>query len=192
MLLLACGCEKELDHTIAEGQVVDAVTGKPVAGAAVAVMEKENWNFSGGYKQIVTTYADGDGRYSLSFNTRDDYNYSLAGVKEGSYFTSSDYVSVKKNRKNKVNVPLTPKAWLKMHIKNVNPVNEHDIVKIVEPGGSRPFFRGQSIDTVFIQAVNPVFPVKIYYWSTKGGITKEKKDTVSCPPLDTTHYYINY
>ncbi|MBT2559494.1 hypothetical protein J7E24_17035 [Hymenobacter sp. ISL-91] len=51
-LLLLSGCAKDSGSTLVTGQVVDQVTGQPVAGTTVQVEQRQRGSSGGGYSAV--------------------------------------------------------------------------------------------------------------------------------------------
>jgi hypothetical protein len=69
---------------------------------------------------------DAAGKYKIDFEPDDSKSYAIT-AEFPQYFEGTKNEGVLKNKKNKdVNLELQPEAYLKLHIKNVNPFDESD------------------------------------------------------------------
>jgi hypothetical protein len=140
------GCKKDPSiNTSVEGMIIDATTSKPIANATVYLLSGSSSILSGSRGVQAAYPADGNGHFSFEFKSNNSLIYSLA-ASEKKYFdnigTSTIYLT--KNRGNNNNIKLTPRAFLKIHIKSVN---NNDYIHLGAPCVIGCAFGGQNLDT---------------------------------------------
>ena len=87
-----------------------------------------------------------------------------------------------------------PEAWLELHVKNVDPVNGEDNIRISGSwaGGSPEDNFGTNIDFIKAEKVRGNRDTKINWWVTKQGTTTVFRDTILISSHDTVFYEILY
>jgi hypothetical protein len=94
-------------------------------------------------------------------------------------------------KQTKEDIILQPKAWVRYHIKNVNPLNSGDRIKVHAFDYS---FVGTKIDTTILS--DGIYGGNqynnIYWYVTRNYILKPFKDSVFIKGVDTLDYYIKY
>lgn len=196
MCLVGTTCRKDKDlHTTIEGTVKDATTLAPIPNATILLLRKESECFSCSYNLYKTFSADGNGKYFYEFTREKEYSY-VAGARAQKYFDDDTQINISIG-KNKKDILLHPAAYLKLHIKNTQPVDIYDAIEFQSFAADYDFY-GMAIDTTFLYCRD--FDCKefgnqtntVQYWVTKNGITTYYSASVYCPSFDTTMYNINY
>ena len=130
-------CRKEDNTTSATGRVLQFGTNIPIEGATVYLQECSSeglFTGTGACTTIDTVITGVDGRYEF-------IDFSSAGshsiiAEANQYYDLLESVSVVDFENDNMNdIVLTPYAWLKLHIKNINPVDELDKVQIASELG---------------------------------------------------------
>jgi hypothetical protein len=151
-------CQKE-DGTLAmdikvKGTVIDATTNLPIPFARVALFDSDH---SGGFLSTTTSIAtkdtaDAQGNFEFKHPRKARHSYNL-NARATNYIEKNEDVLVQEptlfTKKTQLN--LTPKAWIKVHVKQTSPYdpnNGYEAVvdgSIVQGGGSSPI-----IDKTFV------------------------------------------
>ena len=205
LFLLACfgfllaQCQKDNtylgDHTIAEGIITEEGSGKPVANVRMRLYKCTYQVFgSSSCSTFDSTRTDAKGFFSFDFKHEKDYQYEIDAVPDAEkYFVRNNGAPVEKGRySNKINLKLTPYSWVKLKIKNVNPVNQWDTIRIFN---SSAISGGEHLGVVDITDTYRVASSTKEYlgWRiSKNGQVTSKEVYLNCAPFDTTYYEINY
>jgi hypothetical protein len=190
-------CKKDNSHTTVEGFVINETNNAAVADAVVMLMARNPACFSCASGVVQTYKADSKGKFSFEFEADKDLIYTV-GANKQNYYANETGMDINNGQKNKsIFVRLKPYGYLKIHIKNTQPIDDNDLI------GFNSFctpieFYGQNIDTTFLYCRYCGCPFlgneynTIYYWITKNGVKKVYSASVYCPAFDTTTYSINY
>jgi hypothetical protein len=184
-----------LDYTKISGIVRDAGKGTPIPDAKVILYIKEGIAFNSGPGfPIDTIISDANGYYEYVFNHELGYIYSVQAEKTGYWEVepTSDFIEGKETE---VNLHIYPLAWLKIHVKNVNPFDENDLLTAYTnhlTGSSPENSYGINIDFIVIQEIKGNKKVPLIWWVTKNNIYQEFRDTIYCEGHKTTEYELFY
>lgn len=192
-MFLVSGCEKYPENQAeVKGVVRDANTGNGIPNAKVALVSQDNgYSIGGGFKVVEVYTADANGAYSFSFTGNQSLNYyvSASTTMFREYIPNSSTLIVL-GKKSTISVNLSPKAWLKLHIKNARPVDMNDLIFIGINGAGK--YRGQDVDMLLEDEIDGGKNFTIYGFSEKGGMKKTHDTTIFCKAGDTTKYQLNY
>jgi hypothetical protein len=183
------------DHTIAAGTITEAVSAKPVANVQMILYRCTYQVFGGSSCAIFdSTRTDAKGFYSFDFKHEKDYQYEIDAVPDSKkYAIINNGFPVEKGRyRNMINLVLTPYSWVKLKIKNINPINQWDTIRIFN--GS-PTSRGTHLGAVdFTDKYRVLSTAKEYIgWQvSKNGQVTSNEVYLACPAFDTVTYQINY
>jgi hypothetical protein len=178
-----------------EGKVVDMGSGKGIAGATVVIYECVSGGFGGGRfcEPIDSVFTDKDGNYKYENATSDASSFDLRAFKKNHTLDVSIGVSTGEKYKDK-NLTLRAHAWVKFHVKNVNPFNEYDLIKSPGAIGAGNYnYLGTKIDTTYL--IGPYtgnIKHEIFWVTIKNKQQKSYSDSLFCKGLDTTFYEIKY
>lgn len=130
------------------GRVIDETTGEGVPNAKIDLFYKrssDSWFSS--YEYIKSVTSDSKGYYSLTLDSVNVKGRYALKANQSNYFFDDDIVSIVENEGTTigVNLNMQPKAWLRAHIKNVNPDSEYDRIEVLNKE-----YRGKNIDTINI------------------------------------------
>ncbi|MBI4647701.1 MAG: hypothetical protein HY738_14215 [Bacteroidia bacterium] len=203
LLFSVCNNDKnEYKDTIIFGTVKNAKTDTPIMNAKVSIT---GWYDMFGTDTLCSTYTDENGHYELKILIR-GYCYEISSCHHSLVATSNYY----KNRSviisgigkiNNIVIKLLPAAYLKLKVKNKQPYNEDDYIKISPeaPVGSCNSFSypisymGDHIDTTFCCFyVCGDSAIAVNWCVKKNNSWNEFNDNVFCPAFDTTTFTINY
>ncbi|NVO32476.1 peptidase associated/transthyretin-like domain-containing protein [Hymenobacter lapidiphilus] len=186
-LLLLSGCAQESGPTQVSGQVVDQVTGQPVAGTTVQV---EQAGRGGGFAAVGPSYAtDGQGRFSFRFEAESEPTYIVRASSELGHFTDRTRApDVKAGRKNEqVRVPVLAPAWVRIQLVDEPPKSRVSMyVSGYEGDGDRINFPG---DTTFIRYGLAHLTKNIYWvisdYTSSPTVVTEFRKQIDAAALDT-------
>ena len=197
VLLIGSGCFKQ-DPAISEnitwkGRVLERGTNKPLSKAKVYLYRKTSSGFdplgggSGAGALIDSFYTANDGTFSFTYFSDIAYSYSLKGVSEGYYLGESEG-TLGTRKDPRTDILLDPMAWIKFHVKNVNPYDEYDLIYVDR---YKPL-QGK-IDTTLFKETRGNVSFDIVWWVEKNNIEKKYTDTIPfLKAHDTTYFEINY
>ena len=143
LLLILIGlysCRKYLlKRTTAKVYVTEKGSNKVVENASVALMEVDPGEFLGvpSYTLIENCMTDNNGYCEFEFKHDNSASYEVQ-AKHDSYYVNREKRSykVEKGKNNEIDIPLQPEAWLKVYVKNVNPVGSGDRLYLGHFGAS--------------------------------------------------------
>ncbi|MFT5261652.1 MAG: hypothetical protein ACI8YQ_000376 [Polaribacter sp.] len=193
-LLSLLSCDKDDPITAISGHVTTLGTTDPVVDAKIVLYGGvSNGNFSnpGTYvSRIDSVYTDVAGFYEFSFDASRYPVLDMVAEKE-SYFTKDVKQGLVSRRENVADIVMDPFAWLKLHVKNVMPVNVDDGISVDGSwgGGGVLDTWGETVDEMIIVKVigNKEHFVK---WNVNGA--SNFIENVYCPAQDTTLFEIFY
>jgi len=197
LFLLAIGCDKPaIDHNVKwKGKVLEKGTNKPISNAKIYLYEFE---FGGDFtiikpRILINTYeSDKDGNYDFTYFNDISKGYVIK-VGAEKYYLSGEYTPNDNDgiASNTV-FYLDPYAWIKFHVKNVNPFDENDKIDINRSCFSKILY-GNRIDTTIICEEIGNKNLELVWWVTKNNNKTRYIDTI--PYLkahDTTCFEIKY
>jgi hypothetical protein len=175
-LLPFAACKKEPTEpkrVIFDGTILEKGTSKPIDSVAVVILESKS--YSGPYSVVDTVYTNNSGYFR--YDGGEEYGV-LVDKKIKAYATRDGYYDVDRFGYTAVgsdtwNPIMSPYSWCRVHIKNVRPVDEKDLMgtaHIVSGVFSDRFFRGMNVDTsvIFRRPGNEWWPLNYSY--IKGGV----------------------
>ncbi len=202
----ACNKNKKATYTI-KGQVTDGTLGSGVAGATVLLQVKEvsGGTFNNSYKTLESITTDGNGNYSFTFDRVNAVDYKIT-VSKNLHFGEEDVINpddLSTDSENTRNYTMRAMAWVRAHIKNVNPDDPNDkVIYQLTSGaydcgstccGTTPHeFDGMTVDTSFVCLNDGNHDVTGTGFVTKNGQNSTVNQTVFLTPFDTTDLIINY
>ncbi|MBP6185131.1 MAG: carboxypeptidase regulatory-like domain-containing protein [Saprospiraceae bacterium] len=182
------------NETIIEGHVRDP-WGKPLPGAQVRCMVTagipyvNTWNY---WLPVVTTDSNGYYRFHDK-DTRDVFQYDiLPPLLDGYYEGGIKFAGP--NFRNTIDFELRPHAWIRVHFKNVNPVNSQDFCQYYLSSftGHSWNVKGMFVDESKLFKGAGGTPSTMHWRVTKGGVETVHHDTIILPGHDTTQYLIEF
>lgn len=140
-------CSKNGSESV-EGRVLEYGSNKPIANATVYLMEvKGTFLGPSGSSKIDSTTSDQNGRYKFTY--MDNPYVSEIRGKANLYYDNHAYI-MGTGRKLKTDLILDPHAWLRIHVKNVNPVDENDGISFETFSCNETGYVGTDIDEKLI------------------------------------------
>ena len=151
-------CDKvkqdEIDATI---YVKEFKTNKPIANAKVLITRGKSGSGYGGM-EVATIYTDENGKADYGDKNADkDYMYYAEAYKDNYFNTHNQQVSVTRGKKNfETTIVMYAESYVKLHVKNVNPFNNIDLIQFLSFCNSNPSvqLQGENIDTTFLYCVD--------------------------------------
>lgn len=185
----------QVDHDVVwKGRILENSTNKPIPNADIYLYEHELDNdfLSNSPRILKNIYkADKDGYYEFTYRDLVKNGYEIQ-VSAGKYYTSNKIASDDRNGVSKVDVLLEPYAWIKFHVKNVNPYDENDNIDI-NGDCLNKLLIGRLQDTIYICDQIGNKPTDFVWWVEKNNTITKHRDTI--PYLkahDTTYFEIKY
>ena len=174
-----------------EGYVIDAVTEDSVANARVEIWEddKGGSNQHREYDRLIASgTTDNNGHFLLHFKCDDIKTRAVLARKQHYYYSEQISMDLIHCDTKKINRFISPLSWVRIHIKNVNPISDDDSLYFHHGIA----LKGMKVDTVFYEEfMSEVTRVDI--WDiTKNQQTVRKGQITACAPLDTCLLEIFY
>ncbi len=193
-------CGKK-DYTSIEGQVLEKGSNKGIANAKVIFSEcvpGDGFGASAICLDIETVLTNAQGKYILT-KEKDDATYYRIRAEKNNYgkpvevFQTANAGEKSKN----LNFTLPAFAWIKFHVKNVNPFDDSDYIAAPGASGGNLDYRfyGKTVDTTYILGGSKYpggFNFGIDWTIIKNNKQKEIEDSIFFIPLDTVYYKIKY
>ncbi len=129
------GCSKESTETEVNGFVADATNFNRLAGATVYLKAVNDNCFSCQGNTIETTTTDANGNFGFNFTHDKSLTYNVVANYTNYYTSFNGGVLLKNGEKNTAILTLTPKAYLRVFIKNTSPYDGNDVIGYNTLGG---------------------------------------------------------
>jgi hypothetical protein len=191
LAMLLGSCTKPDGPISVEGQVVDRLTNKPVAGASVQLRARRGSSQAFGDVGDPQP-ADAQGRFRLNFAPQPDERYSLMASTELGYYTIyAEAPRLQEGKNKRVRVPMQPPAWVQVRLIDELPLSKVWLYVSGYQGGGEEFVFPQSQS--YVRPVSPVMPHRLFWRITDqtGAIRREGKD-FTVAPLDTVTIDIKF
>lgn len=203
MVLALAGCEKKQDVFAFDCVVFDEKVNANVAGASVTMMVQEAaGGFNPNYVTVGTTTTDANGRFYIEVEKGVYYSYRVQ-VSHSNHFTGTFDISpddVPFSKAYTATLPVEPKAWVSVHLKNENAsqtvsykvVAETDACTECCPSNTT-YYQGSMVDTTITCLVygNQNVSITGSYVDIDGGI-HQVAETTFAQAFDTTTVIIIY
>ncbi len=201
ILLLFClsACHKEIAFASSEGVVKESGSNKPIANAKILISNCAGDINSGNVncQTVDTIFSDANGKYKYykELITREELaggvsHYEFMASKKG-YLYQLHLVNMPSSGAASQDIILAPSAWLKIHVKNINPFDSNDAIEIrgLYPGDNGGGYKdavGMDYIKYYKQAGNDSLKIS---W----GVLKNEKfeygyKKIYLPALDTTTF----
>jgi hypothetical protein len=190
-------CKKDALPTSAQGRVTTLGTETPLAGIAVTLIE-DNYGGgvlggNGGYNgPIKTVHTDQDGYYRIDHACNPSTAYWVEFETAQGHFGPIQKQTVYPGQNNTINMKQIPFAYVRLHIKNVNPHNVYDKLNIVLDPGGYWGYQGPGIDEIAIRRTAGNGDASLYYSVRKNNVLSSFYYTLYIPAYDTLDYQIFY
>lgn len=167
-LMFTTSCNKSDNHSW-EGTVLEYGSNKPVANATVYLVEKSSGGILGpvgsSTEDSVTTGADGKFKFKFIDGPVAHYIRGKADL----YYETELSRNGNSPSKTKKDLILDPHAWLRIHVKNVNPVDENDTIAFETFACNETGFVGSDIDEELLCQFSGNKTHTLYYKTFKIG-----------------------
>ena len=192
LLMAQCHKDNTSSDAAVKGRVLEAdsdVIGIPNVGVRLVESnyDVDFWNPTRLVIQRAQSDATGNYRFNYTAIVGRSYDVEAYNNFPAAYY--NDVVSRLIDKTTTVDLPVTAFAWLKIHVKNVNPIGEEDVVNF-----NYGVFSGKSVDTTILvkESGSKTFAHPIGIKIKKNGIETSKMIEVITPPRDTTKLNIFY
>jgi hypothetical protein len=191
LLLLLAHCQKNEANpwqTIVNGTAVEYNTTVPITNANVQL-------FAGASTQ-AEAITDDQGKFHFDFIATPGVVYTVL-VRPDTINTRKKYFQTRlwhliEGEINDLSYPVTPYAYVKMHLKNVNPVDPNDRISVNSPLRLAQSFGGSQVDTTFVDYSSSNEDTPILYWVYRNGVGVVHRKSQFLPAHDTTFIEILY
>ena len=200
-ILLFAACKKDFEGIEIKGRITEVGSGKPVAGAKIII---EGIGHSDGFLSpgsgngfiVDSVFTDNDGNYIFSRNDNPASGYYLIITKD-KYQRAEPSRGFNNDVKQTFDYQLQPYAWVKIHLKNVNPFNNNDWVQIYASfarslSSNDNIYIGINVDKIIYEPTNGNNKILIYYKYIKSNIKFRDSIEVFTPAHDTIPLDIFY
>tara|TARA_R110001592_G_scaffold219477_1_gene473843 strand:- start:260738 stop:261370 length:633 start_codon:yes stop_codon:yes gene_type:complete len=196
-LIVSCGKDGPggTPKTTVSGYVYEKDTQKPLEDIPVKLVDMGGGALGmaggGSANSSQAVFVTGpDGYYHFDFEGDGSYGIFSDG-RWPEYSHLPGYKPVNKGEHNEISFTLQPQAWLRLHIKNVNPHNHLDRISLM-PGNSPVTFTGEAVDVFEIYKVWGNTNRALKWAVEKNDLVTNYSDTIYLLGNDTTFYEILY
>jgi hypothetical protein len=200
---LVSSCQKNEGLTLAEGQVIEMRTNKPVPFAWIEVNAQRGSGLQvGGYSPAPDPHqADAQGRFSFSFNAESGTTYILKAYSEaghGSHWGEEPYLE--KGRKNRdLRIPVAAPAWVKVRVEQKS-TGQPDQIEIWGPWYDQGYIsnidlRPKDYHHISYHVLDSTMPTDnaVVTWEVNyGGQRTRFREAFSVQPFDTAEVVLRY
>ncbi|MFZ4545072.1 MAG: hypothetical protein ACOYOA_13545 [Saprospiraceae bacterium] len=192
--IIFAGCNK-VDYTDISGRVIEKGSKKGVADAQVVFYQCISGRIGQGSfcEPIDTVLTDPNGNYHYVLENDKTVNYHIEAYKPN--YTMQTLQSATGGEKTKnVDILMRAHAWIRFHVKNVNPFDDNDLIYAPGQGGLKNYqFYGKQVDSIYVlDGYTGNQKNTVFYTVVRNSIVKQYVDTVYCKPLDTVFYELKY
>jgi hypothetical protein len=200
------GCEKDDDgdytkdgSTVVRGTVTEFGTNKPVANALVVLNKAAIGGFfqqGGQFFPVDTFFTDINGKFDFKYKSEGRFTEAIQ-VQQKGFFDSYIYdnnLQIGSGQINIANVVIKPEAFIRFHIKNVNPAPIGDDLRLSGEWstGSGDEYEGKYIDTIITRKVFGNSMAKFQFALRRDGKIIVTTDSLFIKGGETKDYKFNY
>jgi hypothetical protein len=190
------------EYTIIKGKVLEFGTNKPIPDAQVLIMGFSQKDFGGptNSRPMDTVFSKADGSYEAKFRHEEVDDFQCH-VKVHNYYDGRDSGNpfIWRGRENTINCILDPFAWIRIHVKNVNPLSSQDYISFWGGKGwgnsSSDYIglNGAGIDTFITRRIAGNQLQKITGFIERSGQNRILiTDSIYCKGGDTTFFKLHF
>ncbi|MBL0292974.1 MAG: carboxypeptidase regulatory-like domain-containing protein [Saprospiraceae bacterium] len=200
-ILLFASCKKDFEGIEIKGRITEVGSGKPVSGAKVTIVGRGSdgspWLSGGGISAIVdSVFTDANGHYSYR-NVESPFGGYIILISKDKYQPANPPHGFDNGFPHNFDYQLQPYAWVKIHLKNVNPVNESDWVEFFGSfarsiSTADNIYMGMNVDKIIYEPTYGNYKILIYYKYIKSNIKYSDSIEVFTPAHDTIPLDIFY
>ncbi len=197
LMILLSQCQKEPATTFIKlsGRVLELESNKPIPNAKVGIYEEGGEFLGSTWTRLLDSFrTDANGFYHYEKHNLDKGSSFFLSVAANKYITydPNNYL-ITGQEVNNLDVVLSPYAWIKVHVKNVNPFNDRDSIILGDVVGTlRGIYVGTNVELNYINRVFGNTAMLASWTVAKNGIGHSFKDTIWIPAHDTLSYEILY
>jgi hypothetical protein len=186
--------------TIIKGKILEIGTNQPIPNARVLIMGFSQKEILGptSSRPMDTVFSKADGSYEATFR-HEETGYFQCRVTAPHYYDGRDSgnPTLLSGRENSINCILDPFAWIRFHVKNVNPVNQLDYISFWGNNGWTAFdyinLSGVPIDTFITRRIAGNQLQKITGFIERSGQNRIiLTDSIYCKGGDTTFFKLHF
>jgi hypothetical protein len=202
LTVLLTGCFKEYSSpsgtTRIQGFLLEYGSEKPLEGIALYLKEITSTSTTSGSFGTTTVdsfYTNEDGYFNYEFEDDGTKGYIASYQKIPGYY-DVDFLTVNTGNNIGLQSFADPYAWLKLRVKNVNPVNQNDKIRFGHPysssGSGWQELYGTDVDEIYLWQGKGYYSNDLIWKVSKLGISTEYKESLFLPAHDTMYYEILY
>ncbi|GAA4012528.1 hypothetical protein GCM10022408_26600 [Hymenobacter fastidiosus] len=200
LLGLAGACQKVDGPTLAEGQVLEMVTNKPVSNAEVVVYSQSGSGLHSGYGDAGTkVLTDDQGRFSIRFEAQKGSHYILKAFSakgHGSHWGEEPALENGKNNRD-LRLPVAAPAWVKIRIAQ-QPGPVPGSIHVWGPWYDEGYIstldlRPADYGKVSYHVIDSTLPTKTVQWEVNfNGSATRYQQAFTVLPFDTAEVVVRY
>lgn len=206
--LLLNSCRKNTESgTEISGKITNLHNGQGVSGIVVYLeaQEIQNGNFNSSWRSVDEAISNSSGNYTLIFDKKNVIEYRIR-YEAPNYFNQEIFVNpddVKVGENLIRNISIAGMSWMKVNVKNMNPVNNQDLFSYNISAGhlncpdpccnpDQKSFMGMNIDTSIVCLAESDHLIYLNGESIKNGQTNPYSANGYLPLGDTLVINANY
>ncbi len=197
LMVLLSQCQKEPATTFIKlsGRVLELESNKPIPNAKVGIYEEGGEFLGSTWTRLLDSFrTDANGFYHYEKHNLDKGSSFFLSVAANKYITydPNNYL-ITGQAVNNLDVVLRPYAWIKVHVKNVNPFDDRDSIILGSVVGTIPMtHKGTNVELNYINRVFGNTAMRVGWSVSKNNIRQHFADTIRIPAHDTLSYEILY
>jgi 5-hydroxyisourate hydrolase-like protein (transthyretin family) len=194
IIFLTTSCGKTVYNSRAQGHIIDATTGQPVAGAWVE-LTREKTAFLGRttIETEAKTLTKEDGSFVIDYRRSRGWQYVVYSGKQDYFFSpSSEQESLDFIGNKNLQIKLAPRAELVFDIRNTKGGSGIDFGTLHSRGGGGESL-GSGVFESYSYQIQGNIQIGIYYYIQDTFGNEVKYDTsIYCPAFESTTFRIDY
>lgn len=206
ILLISCRKNKEAGTEIS-GTISNLHSGQGVSGIVVYLeaQEIQNGNFNSSWRSVDEAISNSNGSYNLYFDKKNVIEYRIR-YEAPNYFGQEIFVNpddVKVGENLVKNISIAGVSWMRVNVKNMNPVNNQDLFAYNISAGQlncpdpccnsdQKMFIGMNVDTSIVCLAESDHLIYLTGESIKNGQSNPFSSNGYLPLGDTLEINANY